>query len=114
MAAFRSRLQRYRVSAARMIRFDPRELLKANGKAKGLHALDEETALALTSIEVEGLKVRVDRGTAREQLMKHLGLFKEDNSQKPGVEVHVPGCARWCSSPSPRRARGRGMGCGWR
>jgi hypothetical protein len=89
-----------------MIRFDPRELLKANGKAKGLHALDEETALALTSIEVEGLKVRVDRGTAREQLMKHLGLFKEDNSQKPGVEVQVPGLRKVVFEPIPKTRKG--------
>jgi ABC-type uncharacterized transport system substrate-binding protein len=53
------------LSAACAIRFDPRKLLDDKGNAKGLHELDAETALALTPIEVEGLKVRVDRGKAR-------------------------------------------------
>jgi hypothetical protein len=58
-----------------------------------LHQLDEDTALALSAeLEMNGVKVKVDRGAAREQLMKHLGLFKKDNSQKPaGVVVHQPG-----------------------
>jgi hypothetical protein len=76
MAAFRSRLQRCRVSAARMIRFDPRELLKANRKAKGLHELDEETAIALASIEVEGLNYtdgRISIGKASVELLATAG-----------------------------------------
>jgi hypothetical protein len=80
--------------------------VKANGKPKGLHELDAETALALTPIEVEGLKVRVDRGTARKQLMKHLGLFKENNSQQPGVEVHVPGVRKVGVRAYPQDAQG--------
>lgn len=50
-------------------------------------------------------KVRVDKSTAREQLMKHLGLFKEDNEQKPNVEVHAPG-ARIEFTPIPKTHKG--------
>jgi phage terminase small subunit len=80
------------LSAARQIRFDPRKLVNGRGKPKALRQLDEDTALALSSVEVDGLKVRVDRGGAQERLMKHLGLFEKDNQQKPaGVVVHKPG-----------------------
>jgi hypothetical protein len=52
------------------------------------------------------IKVRVDRSTAREQLMKHLGLFKEDNSQKPSVEVHAPGVRKVVFEPIPKTRKG--------
>jgi hypothetical protein len=33
-----------------------------------------------------------DKDTAREQLMRHLRLFKQDNAQQPpGAVVHAPG-----------------------
>lgn len=80
------------LSAARQIRFDPRKLVDGRGKPKSLHKLDDDTALAISSIEINGVKVRVDRGGAQERLMKHLGLFNEDNAQQPpGAIVHVPG-----------------------
>jgi phage terminase small subunit len=81
------------LSAARQIRFDPRKLVDEKGKVKAWHELDEDTALALSvEAEIEGVKVKVDRGGAQERLMKHLGLFKKDNQQKPaGVVVHKPG-----------------------
>jgi phage terminase small subunit len=66
------------LSAARQIRFDPRKLVDDKGRPKGLHELDEDTALALSLVEMNGVKVKVDRGGAQERLMKHLGLFKKD------------------------------------
>jgi hypothetical protein len=33
--------------------------------------------------------------------MKHLGLFEKDNTQKPTVEVHVPGKKVVFNTPLP-------------
>jgi hypothetical protein len=63
------------LSAARQIRFDPRKLVDENGKVKSLRELDEETALALDVVGMNGVKVRMNRSAAREQLMKHLGWW---------------------------------------
>lgn len=62
----------------------------------------------LSSVEVEGLKIRVNRDSPREQLMKHLALFKEDNSQKPGVEVHAPGVRKVVFEPIPKAGSNEG------
>jgi phage terminase small subunit len=80
------------LSAACAIRFDPRKLIK-NGKVKPVEEWDTESVLAISALELpDGTKVRVDRGGAQERLMKHLGLFKSDNQQKPaGTVVHPPG-----------------------
>jgi hypothetical protein len=96
------------LSAARVLRFDPRKLVDENGNLKKLKELDDSTALALYSVDFDGnviSKVRVDKTAAREQLMKHLGLFKEDNAQKPSVEVHVPG-AKIEFTPIPPTRKG--------
>jgi phage terminase small subunit len=79
------------LSAARQIKFDPRKLVDENDAPKKLKDLDEDTALALEVVEFKGVKVRVNRGAAREQYMKHLGLFEKDNRQKPAAVVHMPG-----------------------
>jgi phage terminase small subunit len=98
------------MSAARVIRFDPRKLVDEKGKPKMLHELDEATALALTSVDFDGnviSKVRVDKTAAREQLMKHLGMFKGDNQQKPaGVQVHVEGFRSVEFDPLPLTRKG--------
>jgi hypothetical protein len=79
------------LSAACAIRFDPRKLIE-NGKVKPVEEWDTESVLALSALELpDGTKLRMDRGTAREQLMKHLGLFKSDNQQKP---ADVPNAGR--------------------
>jgi phage terminase small subunit len=97
------------LSAARVIRFDPRKLVDEKGKPKMLHELDEATALALTSVDFDGnviSKVRVDKTAAREQLMKHLGLFEKDNRQQPlGAVVHPPG-TRIEFTPIPKTRKG--------
>jgi phage terminase small subunit len=96
------------LSAARQIRFDPRKLVDEKGKVKALHELDEDTALALSvEAEIEGVKVKVDRNGAQERLMKHLGLFKKDNQQKPaGVVVHPPGVRTVVFEPIPKTRKG--------
>ena len=97
------------LAAARVIRFDPRKLVDKNGNLKKLEELDDATALALHSVDFDGnviSKVRVDKTAAREQVMKHLGLFEKDNRQQPpGAVVHPPG-ARIEFTPIPKTRKG--------
>jgi hypothetical protein len=51
-------------------------------------------------------RTRVDRSTAREQLMKHMGLFKDDNAQKPAMHVHPEGQLTVFFEPIPPRRKG--------
>jgi hypothetical protein len=56
---------------------------------------------------MNGVKVKVDRGGAQERLMKHLGLFKEDNLQKPpGAVVHAEGVRTVTFEPIPKTRKG--------
>jgi phage terminase small subunit len=84
-------------SLAQAVHFDPRKLYKDDGSLKPIHELDEDTAMALSGFEVleefagrgeqrETIgytkKVKwLDKNAARDQAMKHLGLFKADNQQ---------------------------------
>jgi hypothetical protein len=73
-------------SMARDIRFDPARLLRDDGTVKEIHELDEPTRLALrVERDADGkLKYRSpDKTAAREQAMKHFGLYERDNKQKP-------------------------------
>jgi phage terminase small subunit len=88
---------------AQAIYFDPRKLYQEDGSLKPIHELDDDAAQALAGFEVvemagggefggpEGLKhvpmytkkVKwLDKNAAREQAMKHLGLYREDNKQR--------------------------------
>lgn len=70
------------LSAARALMFDLRKLYPE---------LDEEAA---TALELSGGKLKLDRGAAREQLMKHFGLYEKDNAQQPvpqSVSITVVG-----------------------
>jgi len=71
-----------RRSLARALMFDPRKLLDANGERKRLQDLDDDTAMALTEVTIDGVKYRIDRTAARDQAMKHHGLYERDNLQK--------------------------------
>jgi hypothetical protein len=87
--------ERHPEPVARVLRFDPARLFHADGTRKELHEIDEPTRLAL-HVELDGegnVKYRSpDKKAAREQLMKHLGLFEKDNRQQPpGAVVHPPG-----------------------
>jgi phage terminase small subunit len=84
--------------AARIAFSDVRKLFDESGALKHTEEVDEGTAAAIASIEVveacgmlaDGTHVprytkRVrfwDKNAALEKLMKHLGLFKDDNKQK--------------------------------
>jgi phage terminase small subunit len=83
---------------AQAIYFDPRKLLKDDGSVKAISELDDDTAMALAGFEVtEEFSGRgqdrelvgftkklkwLDKNAAREQAMKHLGLYREDNKQR--------------------------------
>ncbi len=93
------------ISATRDIRFDPAKLYNEDGSMKRIHELDEDTRLALRGMEVNQItvgkgneavvigytkKVKFPEKTAaREQLMKHFGLYDLDNSQKPAPSVNM-------------------------
>lgn len=73
--------------------FDPAKLYREDGSLKDIAELDEDTRMALTSVEFVHIgdkdapftvrKIKwAARYQAREQLMKHLGMFGKDNEQK--------------------------------
>ena len=65
---------------------DPRRLLHDNGSMRALHELDDDTAAAIASVEVDEygkLKYKLwDKGAAQEKLAKVLGVYEKDNEQK--------------------------------
>lgn len=85
-------------SLSQAIHFDPRKLYRENGSLKDVTELDDDTAAALAGFEVTeefqgrgedresvGFTKKVkwlDKNTAREQAMKHLGLYERDNGQR--------------------------------
>lgn len=85
-------------SLARDIRFDPAKLYRPDGSLKKIHELDEDTRLALRSVEFEeitagrgenaaviGNTVKVkfpEKTAARDQAMRHFGLYESDNKQQ--------------------------------
>lgn len=89
-------------SLAQAVHFDPRKMFREDGTMKPIHELDDDTAAALAGFEVTeekgggddrgkviGFTKKVkwlDKNTAREQAMKHLGLYLEDNKQKSPLE----------------------------
>jgi len=70
----------------REMTFDPASLYHADGTTKSLHELDADTRLALASVDVdEDGTTRykwASKTAARNDLMKHLGMFERDNVQK--------------------------------
>lgn len=96
-------------SGARDIRFDPAKLYYTEGEKKGqlkpVWELDEATRAALRGMEHD--EIAVGRGAermvvghtskvkfpektaARDQLMKHFGLYEEHNKQQPAATVSV-------------------------
>jgi len=80
-------------SIVQELTFDPAKLYSAGGQLKEITELDEDTRMALSQVEFEQLGssdapifVRkykwAQRQGAREQAMKHLGMFEKDNEQK--------------------------------
>ena len=65
---------------------DPRKLVDENGKVKSLHLLDDDTAAAIASFEVDkdgAIKYKFwDKNSAIEKAAKVQGLYEKDNAQK--------------------------------
>ena len=92
-------------SLARDVRFDPAKLFDENGVMRPISEMDEDTRLALRGTKVyeeyhgrgedrekigETVEVKFPEKTAaREQAMKHFGLYERDNLQKPAATVNV-------------------------
>lgn len=80
-------------SIAQEIHFDPAKLFNEDGSIKAISEMDEDTRMALVSIETVQMgdpdapayikKIKwAGKDRAREQAMKHLGMFERDNKQK--------------------------------
>lgn len=78
---------------ARLAFADPRRLVNESGAMVPFHELDDDTAAAISSVEVDEYgKVKYklwDKGVAQEKLAKHLGLYEKDNGQKGAAEVET-------------------------
>lgn len=88
-------------SIVRELRFDPKRLYNEDGSLKAITDLDDDTAAALAGVEFVQLGsadapvfVRkykwAPKSTAREQAMKHLGMFEADNRQRSGLLSELP------------------------
>ena len=80
-------------SIAQDLHFDPANLFNGDGSVKDVAEMDADTRMALVSIETLQLgdadspaiirKIKwATKHQAREQAMKHLGMFEQDNKQK--------------------------------
>lgn len=85
-------------SLSGMVRFDVAELYNEDGSLKSIHEIPKEARMMIS--EVESIDLR-DLGVVRkvktirkldaiEKLMKHLGGYEKDNSQKQPVVNTVP------------------------
>lgn len=88
-------------SIVQELTFDPANLYMAGGQLKDITELDEDTRMALTAVEFEQLgsmdaptfvrKIKwAAKQGAREQAMKHLGMFEKDNEQKASALAGLP------------------------
>lgn len=87
---------------ARLAFFDIRQLVNPDGTPRPLHDLDDDTAAAVSGLEVarvgnamigegEILKFKIaDKKGALELLGKHLGAFEQDNKQKQAQVFNMP------------------------
>lgn len=75
----------------RMATSDIAGIMHPDGRVKLPHELDAATRAAVASFKIDEYgRVEYkfwDKNSAIEKAMKHLGLFKEDNSQKPPALV---------------------------
>jgi len=120
MKAARLEIEEVQRQHASVLRSDPRKLFRADGSMVPVHELDDETAAAISSIEVreefEGSgeerklvgytkKIRFwDKTAALNMAMRHFGQFERDNVQqrenltlivnlvdgKPATNGHAP------------------------
>lgn len=84
-------------SIVQELTFDPARLYDSQGRLKPIPELDEDIRMALVSVEFEQVgsldapvyvrKVKwAQRQGAREQAMKHMGMFEADNKQRHPVQ----------------------------
>lgn len=95
-----------RARIAATARFDPRKLVDANGQPIELHKLDDETAWALSAVDLEERSIReqdgdeealisirtrkyraADKNKAHEMLARMANLFKADTSNAADAAV---------------------------
>lgn len=86
--------ERHALEYARLAYSDVRKLYNEDGTLKPVHEWDDDTAAAVSSIEVDELKEGFDvvgqvkkvklhsKTTALADAGKHLGFFEKDNSQR--------------------------------
>lgn len=91
---------------ARLAYFDPRKIYDEHGKLLSVHHLDDDTAAAISSVEVEATftgqgearkvtgftkKMKfLNKGPALDMAMRHLGMYEKDNSQRgPDLALQV-------------------------
>lgn len=84
-------------SIVQELTFDPAKLYRDDGTLKAITELDEDVRMALTAVEFEQIGspdapvfVRkfkwAQKQGAREQAMKHLGMFEKDNQQRSPLD----------------------------
>lgn len=101
-------LQKYNMTAenvlvqlGRIVNFDIRKVYNPDGTLKRIHELDDDTAAALSSFEIEEIKAEGvsigltrkvkghDKNKAIDSAMRHFGLFEKDNSLKLSGNVTI-------------------------
>lgn len=75
---------------------DPRKLVDESGRIKPLHELDDDTAAAIASVEVDkdgAIKYKFwDKNSAIEKAAKVQGLYEKDNNQKVNPLLSLISC----------------------
>jgi phage terminase small subunit len=73
---------------ARLALSDPRRIMHPDGRIKMPHELDDDTAAAIASFEIDrdgAIKYKFwDKNSAQERAAKIVGAFERDNEQKNG------------------------------
>ena len=82
----------------RVTEADPCKLFHPDGSPKRVHELDDDTAAAVSSVEVAAdgsQKIKLcDKNSALNMALKHLGLYERDNAQRGENLVLIVNCAR--------------------
>ena len=89
------------IQLGRIVNFDIRKLYNPDGSLKSIHELDDDTASALSSFEIEEIKAEGmtigmtrkvkghDKNRAIDAAMRHFGLFEKDNSLRLTGNVSI-------------------------
>jgi len=110
MKAARLEIEEILCQLACVLRSDARRLFRPDGSLIPVHELDDATAAAISSIELdeEGRpkKIRLwSKTDAIDKAMRHLGLFERDNGQRmPNLAIQVN-----LVGPEPKPADTKGL-----